>query len=198
MELIDGQTLAARLAKGPLPVADALIVAMQIAAALDAAHRLGIVHRDLKPGNVMVTRSGAKLLDFGLARLRPAEGPLGGDLTQTVPLIGAGEILGTLQYMAPEQLDGKPADARSDIFAFGVIVYERTTGRRPFTGSSPASLIGAILHTPPPPITPPAIDAPAGLERLLAICLAKAPEDRWASMHDVERLPDSRRRADHL
>jgi eukaryotic-like serine/threonine-protein kinase len=185
MELIEGQTLAARLAKGPLPVADALIVAMQIAAALDAAHRLGIVHRDLKPGNVMLTRSGAKLLDFGLARLRPAEAPLGGDLTQTVPLTGAGEILGTLHYMAPEQLEGKPADARSDIFAFGVIVYEMVTGRRPFTGSSPASLIGAILHTPPPPIAPPALDAPAGLERLLAICLAKAPEDRWASIHDV-------------
>jgi eukaryotic-like serine/threonine-protein kinase len=162
-----------------------LTVATQIASALAAAHRLGIVHRDLKPANVMLTRAGAKLLDFGLAKLRADDVGILEGLTQTVPLTGRGQILGTLHYMAPEQLEGRPVDPRTDLFAFGLIVYEMATGRRAFEGASPASLIGAILHTTPPALSSVARDVPPGLERLLTSCLAKDADDRWSSAHDV-------------
>src|SRR5262249_45838254 len=151
-EFIDGETLAARLERGPLRMERALQFAIQIGDALDKAHRQGIVHRDLKPGNIMLMKAGAKLLDFGLARLRPAKAMAAyasaspaedGSSTQQ------GTIIGTLQYMAPEQLEGKDADARTDIFAFGEIVYETITGRRPFERESQAGLIGAILEREP-------------------------------------------------
>ena len=186
MELLEGETLAARLARGPMPPPEFLATATAIASALAAAHRRGIVHRDLKPANVMLTRGGAKLLDFGLAK-SPAEAVAveGATKSASVPLTGAGQILGTLHYMAPEQLEGRPVDARTDVFALGLMLYEMATGRRAFDGSNPASLIGAILHTTPPPVTSVALDAPPGLERLISGCLAKDPADRWSSAHDI-------------
>jgi Tol biopolymer transport system component len=185
MELLDGETLASRLARGPMPMPELLVVATQIASALAAAHRLGIVHRDLKPANVMLTRTGAKLLDFGLAKLREDDAVMFEGLTKTAPLTGQGQILGTLHYMAPEQVEGKPVDQRTDLFAFGLIVFEMATGRRAFDGSSTASLIGAILHTTPPPLGSVAADVPPGLDRVIAVCLAKNPDDRWSSASDV-------------
>jgi hypothetical protein len=185
MELLEGETLSARLSKGPLALDEAMAVAVQIADALDKAHRHGIVHRDLKPANVLLTRSGAKLLDFGLAKLRSAGPTLLDAPTEAVPITVEGEILGTFAYMSPEQLEGKPVDARADIFAFGAIVFEMVTGRRAFEGSSQPSLIGAVLHAVPPPITRVAPAAPPALERLVAVCLSKDPDDRWSSAHDV-------------
>ena len=143
MEYLEGDTLAQRLEKGALPLDQALKVAIEIADALDKAHRQGIVHRDLKPGNIMLTRAGAKLLDFGLAKLRKP-GTVGAEgfsaaTTQSEPLTGRGTILGTLQYMAPEQVEGKEADHRTDIFAFGAVVYEMATGQRAFSGENQAS-----------------------------------------------------------
>ena len=198
MEHLAGESLAERLKRGPVPLAQALDLAAQIAEALDAAHKHGIVHRDLKPGNVMLTTGGAgrsgvtsaKLLDFGLAKLtghgeRPA---LVGDataLTQTAPITARGTILGTLPYMAPEQLEGKEADARTDLWALGAILYEMVTGRRAFEGDSQVSLIGNIMNAEPAglatlqPLTPPA------LERVVKKCLAKHPDDRWDTAHDV-------------
>ena len=155
MEYLEGETLAQRLTKGALPLDQALRYAIEIADALDKAHRKGITHRDLKPGNVMITKAGTKLLDFGLAKLKqPAAGP--GGMT-AVPTLSAGltmqgTILGTLQYMAPEQLEGTEADARTDIFAFGAVVYEMATGRKAFEGKSQASLIHAIMGADPPAI----------------------------------------------
>src|SRR2546426_8937737 len=168
MEYLEGQTLAHRLNKGALPVDQALGYAIEIAGALDKAHRAGIVHRDLKPGNIMLTKSGAKLLDFGLAKLQGSGSGLVSGLTSLTTelhaLTGEGTILGTFQYMAPEQLEGREADHRTDLFAFGAVVYEMATGKRAFTGRSQASLIGAILKDTPPPISaiqpmaPPALD----------------------------------------
>ena len=166
MEYLEGQSLAQRLYKGALPLDQTLRYAIQIADALDKAHRQGIVHRDLKPGNIMLTKSGAKLLDFGLAK---ASGPAitGGSssmLPTTAPMTAKGTILGTLQYMAPEQLEGKEADSRSDIFSFGAIVYEMTTGKRAFEGTSAANVIAAIVDRQLPPmstlqpLTPPMLD----------------------------------------
>src|ERR1700730_9061955 len=153
MEYVEGETLAARLEKGPLPLDQVLRYAIEIADALDKAHRKGVTHRDLKPGNIMLTKSGSKLLDFGLAKLRqdaaPAT-PLSQLPTGKDPITAQGTILGTLQYMAPEQLEGKEADARTDIFAFGVVVYEMATGKKAFEGKSQASLIAAILEREPP------------------------------------------------
>jgi Tol biopolymer transport system component len=190
MEFLEGETLADRLAKGALPLPQALRHAVEVADALDKAHRQGVVHRDLKPGNVMLTRSGAKLLDFGLARLRAAHFVDTAGSAPPVPsanLTGEGRILGTLQYMAPEQIEGREADARTDIFAFGATLYEMATGRKAFEGKSQASIAAAILeHQPvPPSALQPA--APAALDRLLAVCLAKDPEERWQSAGDLRR-----------
>ena len=161
---------------------------IEIADALDKAHRAGVIHRDLKPGNIMLTRGGAKLLDFGLAKLRPAhaDGLAGmtGVVTQSTPLTGRGSIVGTLQYMAPEQLEGKDADERSDLFALGTVLYEMVTGRKAFEGGSAASVIAAIMAAEPP-IAELRKLSPPGLEHLVKTCLAKSPEDRRQTAHDV-------------
>ena len=179
---------------------EALAIAIPIAAALDCAHRQGVVHRDLKPGNVMLTNNAVKLLDFGLARLSPSSAERDrkdatghglvslADLsmpTVSSPLTLKGTVLGTLQYMAPEQIEGKEVDARADIFAFGGLLYEMLTGRRPFEGKSQASLIGAILDHEPPPVTTYQPISPPILDEIVARCLAKNPDDRWQSAHDV-------------
>jgi serine/threonine protein kinase/Tol biopolymer transport system component len=191
MEYLDGQTLAQRLEKGAPPLDQALEYAIQIADALDKAHRQGIVHRDLKPANIMLTKSGVKVLDFGLAKLAPAAhvgiAAMTGVATQTSPLTGQGTILGTLQYMAPEQLESKEADARTDIFAFGAVVYEMVTGKRAFEGKTQASLISSIMSFEPAPLSSIQRMSPAGLDRVVNICLAKDPEDRWQSAHDLAR-----------
>ena len=180
MELLDGETLSARLKRGPLPVDQALRVAHDIVEALAAAHALGIVHRDLKPANIMLTTSGVKLLDFGLARLRtPA------DIVPDDPLTLEGLVLGTIPYMAPEQLRGEDADARADLFAFGAVLHEMVTGRRAFAADSEAALIAAILEHDPPPLTTQQPLAPAALDRLVAACLAKDPAHRWQHAQDV-------------
>jgi eukaryotic-like serine/threonine-protein kinase len=188
MEYVDGETLAERLAKRPLPIDQSLQYAIQIADALDKAHRQGITHRDLKPGNVMLTTVGTKLLDFGLAKLRPAVGGVVGTSAGSnvsPSLTGRGTILGTLQYMAPEQLEGKPADARTDIFAFGALLYEMLTGKKAFEGTSQASLISAILSSDPPPIAVLQPLSPPALDRVVKKCLAKDPDERWQSAHDL-------------
>ena len=174
MELVDGAPLA-----GPLPIAKAVEYASQILDALDAAHRKGITHRDLKPANVLVTRQGIKLLDFGLAK---ASGPLGATEETKLALTGAGQIVGTLQYMSPEQLQGREADARSDIFSFGCVLYELLSGQRAFDGTSPASVIAAVLEREPAPLqtTPP-------LDRVIRACLEKDPERRFQNAVDLKR-----------
>jgi serine/threonine protein kinase len=196
MELVEGETLATRLAKGALPMSETLRVGVQIADALDRAHRAGVVHRDLKPGNIMLTKSGAKLMDFGLARATGMAGPGGGSgvamaaLTQSPtvaqPLTAEGTIVGTFQYMSPEQLEGKETDARSDLWAFGCVLYEMATGRRAFEGKSQASLIGAIMHAEPTPVSQIAPLAPPELDRLVRACLVKDPADRLQSAHDAK------------
>src|SRR6266851_4979920 len=157
MEYIEGETLAQRLVKGALPIQQVLQYAIEISDALDKAHRIGVTHRDLKPGNIMLTKSGTKLLDFGLAKLRQEAAPANVSLsdlpTANDPLTAEGAIVGTLQYMAPEQLEGKEADARTDIFAFGAVVYEMATRKRAFAGKSQASVISAIMSSDPPPIS---------------------------------------------
>ena len=189
MEYLDGETLAQRLEKGALPLDQALQIAIEIADALDKAHRQGIVHRDLKPGNIMLTKSGAKLLDFGLAKLRKP-GVIGGPgfsaaTTQSEPLTSRGTILGTLPYMAPEQVEGKDTDARTDVFAFGAVLYEMATGKRAFIGDSQASLIAAILDRDPAPLMTLQPMTPIALDRIVKTCLAKSPESRWQSTGDV-------------
>ena len=202
MELIEGETLADRLRRGPLPTADMLRFGIQIADALDRAHRAGVIHRDLKPGNVMITRAGAKLMDFGLARATGMAGASGSSgslaLTQSPtmahPLTAEGTIVGTFQYMSPEQLEGHEADARSDIWSLGCVLYEMVAGRRAFEGRSQASLIAAILEREPAgigeapsssgPVT--ASGPPPGLDRLIRNCLAKDPEERIQTAHDVK------------
>ncbi|MGH9315540.1 MAG: protein kinase domain-containing protein, partial [Thermoanaerobaculia bacterium] len=188
MELLEGETLAARLAKGPLPLDQTLRYGVEIADALDKAHRQGIVHRDLKPGNVMLTKSGVKLLDFGLAKVLVPKGSvesLTSAPTAAKDVTQEGSILGTLSYMAPEQLEGKEADPRTDIFALGATLYEMATGRKAFSGNSRASLIGAIMHTEPAPISALQPMTPPALDRLVKTCLAKDPEDRFQTAHDV-------------
>jgi serine/threonine protein kinase len=185
LEHLEGETLAARAAKGPMPLDQVLKYATQIADALDRAHRSGVCHRDVKPANIMLTRDGVKVLDFGLAKtgVSRAAGP--DDVTGLAALTSEGTILGTPQYMAPEQYEGREADARSDIFAFGCVVYEMVTGKRCFDGKTKASLIGAVLGADPAPMSAIQPVTPAGLERLVKRCLAKDPEDRYQSMRDV-------------
>jgi Tol biopolymer transport system component/DNA-binding winged helix-turn-helix (wHTH) protein len=178
MEFVDGETLAARLAKGPLPLAQAISLAVQIAGALAEAHGKGIVHRDLKPANIMLTRSGVKVLDFGLAKFNSTAAPkdVAASMTQ------AGPIVGTAPYMSPEQAQGKETDVPTDIFSFGLVLYEMLTGRRAFEGDSPAAVIAAILEHETPSV---ANAAPAALDLVLSRCLAKEVDDRWQSARDV-------------
>jgi len=189
MELLEGETLSERLAKGPLPLEQTLRNGVEIADALDKAHRQGIVHRDLKPGNIMLTKSGVKLLDFGLAKAMAPVVPRGSltALPTQADLTQEGTILGTFQYMAPEQLEGKEVDARTDIFAFGVVLYEMVTGRKAFEGKSQASLIAAILEHDPPPMTTFKPMTPPALDHVVKTCLAKDPDERWQSAADIKR-----------
>ena len=188
MELLEGEALSARLAKGPMPLELVLRYGVEIADALDKAHRAGIVHRDLKPGNMMLTKSGVKLLDFGLAKALDPEGPIESFTsapTAAKDVTAEGAILGTLSYMAPEQVEGKKVDSRTDIFALGATLYEMTTGRKAFSGSSQASLITAIMSADPPALATMQPMTPRALDRLVKKCLAKDPEQRWQSASDL-------------
>jgi eukaryotic-like serine/threonine-protein kinase len=184
MELLDGESVADRVAKGAMPLNDVLRYGAQVADALDRAHRAGIVHRDLKPGNIMITKSGAKLLDFGLAKSAVVDLTVDG-ATQRKPLTQEGTIVGTFQYMAPEQLEGVEADSRTDIFAFGSVLYEMATGRRAFEGKTKTSLIAAIVKENPRPIAEIQPLTPPAFEHVVVKCLAKDPDDRWQSAHDI-------------
>jgi eukaryotic-like serine/threonine-protein kinase len=186
MEYLEGETLAHRLRKGPLPPDRVLQYAIEITDALDTAHQHRVIHRDLKPGNIMLTKSGAKLLDFGLAKVRAAEAVAGMTALPTeTALTGEGTMLGTVQYMAPEQLEGAEADERTDIFALGAVIYEMVTGRRAFEGKSHASLIAAILGQQPPRISALQTSTPPAMEHALETCLAKDPKDRWQTARDL-------------
>jgi serine/threonine-protein kinase len=184
VEYLDGQTLADRLQKGALPMEQALQIAIQIASALSAAHRVGVIHRDLKPANVMLTKNGAKLLDFGIARMTAASAT-GTSATLPGTLTADGTLLGTVQYMSPEQLEGREADSRSDLFALAAVVYEMVTGRRAFDGESQASVMAAILEREPPPASTLQPRLPPLLDQIITQCLAKDPNERWQSAHDV-------------
>ena len=179
MEYIEGKPLA-----GPLPLPEALAFAIQIADGLDAAHTKGIVHRDLKPANILVTKAGVKLLDFGLAKLSQRASSLG-DLTLTQAITGAGTIVGTLNYMSPEQAEAKEADHRSDIFSFGCVFYELIAGKKAFEGGSPASVIASILTADPAPLASVQPLTPPALERVIRRCLAKDPDQRWQTVRDL-------------
>ena len=204
MEYIEGETLADRLRKKALPLDQIVKIGMEIAGALDRAHRAGIIHRDLKPGNIMLTQTGAKLMDFGLAwtshpeqpapRISPAaeaspDAPtamIAAPAPVAAPLTAYGAVVGTVQYISPEQIEGKPADARSDIFSLGAVLYEMATGRRAFDGTSAMSVANAILEKTPEPITTMQPGLPAALDVIVRTCLAKDPEERYASAHDVK------------
>jgi len=187
LELIDGESLAARLRRGPLPLGEAIDRAVEIARALDTAHAAGIVHRDLKPGNVMLTRSGVKVLDFGLARIARGETDTAstGSGHPTATLTEAGIVMGTLPYMAPEQIEGRAADHRADVFAFGAVLFEMLAGRRAFDAPSGPALMGAILHATPTALTTLRPEVPPALDRIVQTCLAKDPDARFARLHDV-------------
>ncbi len=198
MEMLEGETVAQRLKRGKLPLQELLRIGMQVADALDKAHRKGLVHRDLKPANIMLTKSGAKLMDFGLAKPAPlgmASGTVSAPLLSAAmtadgaspgsPLTSAGAIVGTIQYMSPEQIEGKEADARSDIFAFGATLYEMATGERAFRGKSQISVASAILEKDPESISKTQPLAPSALDRVVAQCLAKNPDERFQCAHDV-------------
>ncbi len=204
MEFLEGESLADRLRKGPLASEEVLKIAIAIADALEKAHRAGVVHRDLKPGNVMLTKSGAKLLDFGLAKpfgATVASGTgssssasvLAAAFTQTMPahspatpLSTAGAVIGTVQYMSPEQIQGAEADARSDIFAFGVMLFEMVTGKRTFEGKTQASIVGQILAVDPPSVSTLRPGTPQGLDRVIRLCLDKDPDERIQTAHDLK------------
>jgi Tol biopolymer transport system component len=192
MEYLEGETLADRLRKGPLPPEQVLKYGIEIAEGLEKAHRSGVVHRDLKPANIMLTKSGAKLMDFGLAKTTAAAPPASG-LTATLasphashPLTAEGMVVGTFQYMSPEVVEGQEADARSDIFSLGAVLYEMATGRRAFAGKSQASVAAAILASDPQPISSVQPMSPPALDRVVKGCLAKDPEERWQTAHDVK------------
>jgi eukaryotic-like serine/threonine-protein kinase len=191
MEYVEGENLADRLIHGPLPPEQVLKYGVEICEGLEKAHKNGVIHRDLKPGNVMLTKSGAKLMDFGLAKATSASPPPSSSLTMTLPsadqpLTARGMVLGTFQYMSPEQVEGKEADARSDIFALGAVLYEMASGRRAFTGKSQASIVAAILASDPQPISAAQPMSPPALDRVVRTCLAKDPDDRWQTAHDVK------------
>jgi eukaryotic-like serine/threonine-protein kinase len=195
MEFLEGETLADRLTKGPLPSEQVLKYGVEICEGLEKAHRTGVVHRDLKPGNIMLTKTGAKLMDFGLAKSAAASPPPASSLTMTIsgpsaghdqPLTARGMIVGTFQYMSPEQVEGKEADARSDIFALGAVFYEMATGKRAFTGKTQASIVAAILAAEPPPISVVRPMSPPALDRVVQVCLAKDPDERFQSVHDLK------------
>ena len=194
MELVEGELLSKMIERGPLPLDKALSYATQIVDALAAAHAKGIIHRDLKPGNIIITKNGVKVLDFGLAKLsaeRLSSGSGTSIETVTEPITKAGAVLGTLYYMAPEQIEGKDTDERSDIFAFGIVLYEMVTGQRPFTGDTQAAVLASLLKDQPPPMSQrqPAQSQsvpPRALERLARKCLEKKPDDRWQSARDLK------------
>jgi serine/threonine protein kinase/Tol biopolymer transport system component len=187
MEYLPGETLAHRLLRGPLPIAEVVRIGADLAEALDAAHRQGVVHRDLKPSNVMLTAGGATILDFGLATWQRGEVDAMSPGLPAAPstVTQTGMIVGTIQYMAPEQVEGKAADARADIFALGAMLYEMTTGRKAFEGASGASVMAAIVSSTPPPMAAAQPLAPPALERVVLRCLAKDPEQRWQSARDL-------------
>jgi len=199
MEFLDGETLASRLLKGPLPTELVLKYGIEICEGLERAHKSGVVHRDLKPGNVMLTKAGAKLMDFGLAKATPAGAAPASSLTSSLnmtmttpgpsadqPLTAQGTIVGTFQYMSPEQAEGKEADARSDIFAMGALLYEMVTGKRAFTGKSQASIVAAILASEPAPISVAQPMTPPALAQVVKTCLAKDTEERFQTVHDLK------------
>ncbi len=200
MEFLEGETLAERLRKGAMPLNEIFKIGIAVADALAVAHRQGIVHRDLKPGNIMLTQSGAKLMDFGLAKPLGARNPAPGSgaapsftavatlsgPSPLSPLTTAGSVIGTIQYMSPEQIEGKEADARSDIFAFGAVLYEMATGKRAFQGKSHLSTASSILEKDPDPISTVQPLAPKALEHTVQTCLAKDPEERFQCAHDLK------------
>ena len=202
MEFLEGETLAERLRKGTVPLAEVFKIGIAVAEALAVAHRSGIVHRDLKPGNIMLTAGGAKLMDFGLAKplgmqtaVASGSGTAPPSFTAAAtlsgpsplsPLTTAGSIVGTIQYMSPEQIEGKEADARSDIFAFGAVLYEMVAGKRPFSGKSQISLASSILESDPTPISGLKPNTPAGFEHVVTTCLQKNPEERYQSAQDIK------------
>jgi serine/threonine protein kinase len=194
MEFLDGETLSQRIERGPIALKELVRIGSEVADALDKAHKQGIVHRDLKPGNIMLTKSGAKLLDFGLAKplamataASSKQAPAFSAVTMTAvsPITQVGTIVGTVQYMSPEQIEGKDADARSDIFALGCVLYEMATGKRAFEGKSNLSIASAILEKDPEPITTVQPLAPPALDHVISRCLEKNPDDRWQSAADV-------------
>ena len=188
MEFVEGESLAQRLEKGPLPLDQALKIAREIADALDRAHRNGIIHRDVKPGNIMLTKSGAKLLDFGLARpgaQNASLATLSASVPPNSPVTQEGTIVGTFQYMSPEQVEGRELDGRTDIFSLGAVLYEMLTGQRAFAGKSQLSVASAILEKDPPPITSIKPLTPRSLDHVIRRCLAKDPDDRWQSARDL-------------
>src|SRR5271154_1611274 len=200
MEFLEGETLAERLKKGALPLSEIYKIGIAVAEALAVAHRQGIVHRDLKPGNIMLTQAGAKLMDFGLAKpigVASATSGSGSPPSFTAmatlsgpsplsPLTTAGSIIGTIQYMSPEQIEGKEADARSDIFAFGSVLYEMVAGKRPFAGKSQISLASSILETDPESVSAVKPQTPPAFEHVLTTCLQKNPEERYLAAHDIK------------
>ena len=190
MEFVEGDTLAHLIKQGPMPLEAVLQYAVQIADALSAAHANGVIHRDLKPGNIILTKTGVKVLDFGLAKIGPSKFSASGSsetVTMTEPMTEPGSIVGTVQYMSPEQAEGKDTDERSDIFSFGAVLYEMLTGRRAFDGETKTAVMAAILKDQPAPIQQFQPMVPRSLDRVVRKCLEKKPADRWHSAHDLKQ-----------